>query len=195
MRVTAAAMQAFDQYNSQMLRLYGQHYPHQKYQDNTRQWKACMEIGKLCVDEEWDVVTFITETMRLMRHNRTLMHPRKLLHPNVVGLFRRDNAQGVILSSPQNTWAYLVQDLKETVKDTGATVEGLLFSPLMSYPEWFRVVYPEQVEERTYEFYGAAARQQLAEHKALRAFIRKAVPGRLEALERRWGYFKDGKEE
>lgn len=185
-------MRAFDIYNGIMSRTYGVAVPRRRYQANTNQWKACTAIAELCLDQNWNVEEFITETMRLMRRNATLMHPKQLMHPKVVALYKQDHDRGVLLSSPANTWAYFVTNIRDKVVNTGAEAAGLLFSPFTAYPEWFRIVYLEQVEDRTYELYADTARAQLAERADLRAFIRKTVPGRLEALEQRWGFFGDG---
>ena len=97
----------------------------------------------------------------------------------------------MLIGSPANSWQYYIEYLGDYIKDTGGTAEGLLFSPMTPFPAWFRVVYPEHVEQRTYDLYWSEARTELASQRGLRTFIRKHLPGRLEALEQRWGGFGD----
>ena len=68
---------------------------------------------------------------------------------------------------------------------------GWLWSPVASFPAWFRTLYPETLHEDLFELYGAEARKELSQNLRLRVFARRKAPRAMSQLEDRWGKFAD----
>lgn len=190
MEAHLAGLQAFETFDQCYELKFGEHWPHgrRKYTDN-RFWPRFRQVGELCVSKQWAPDDYVMNVMDMLRKNHIYITPKDLLHPKVVERYGEEHDAGILTSNPLGDWEYLTDTLLRAIGSTGAAEVRLLWSPMMPFPAWFRVVYPEHCDNEILDLYGDSARKELAHSKRLRALVRRVAPGHLEALEQRWGAF------
>lgn len=190
-QVFATAYGVFDAYCGLMESKYGVRRPVKQYQDYKPYWKSCLGIARLCLAEQWDVEDYVECALTMVRRNHRVTYPSDLLNANIVDRYRRELDEKLLTNDPLDYWGGLVATLLRLLQDTKVTEDAILYSPMMPFPDWFRVVYPEHPSERIMNIYGDDAWKELSRSRKLRAAVRRLAPGHLEALERVKGKFME----
>ena len=172
---------------------FGRCHHHAEYEKD-HYFRTFYSMGRLTANEGWDPVQFVNGTIELLSTNSQLISPSDLLHPRVVDRYRASAEEGKDLSTPKADWSYyskrLIQELR-LGSGSGASEFEILRCPGIYFPAWFRIVYPEKLNEELFATYGEEALQQFKRELRLRNFCRAQTPKVFSALQDRWGKFHD----
>lgn len=191
--VYVAALVTFDEFYNELGRKYSEPWPRRQYGQHAN-WKAFLRVGTLCVERGWDPGEFVQNALQMITKRHKYITAKDLLAPAVVDHFAKFWKTKYLLGNPRDEWIYLTQQLLGWMETTGATETAVLRSPFTPFPSWFRLVYPEQLDEVILGVFGADARKELVRDARLRGLLREVTPSSMKRLEQLWGCFADTKE-
>lgn len=184
------AMQAFDSFFNSMNRRFGEPWPRRQYANHTN-WGAFVRIGQMCAAENWPPEDFVEGALDQLHKRHRYITAKDLLVPAVVQRARTEWLMRNTLHDPGDEWRCLVQSLLTYMRLNDVDEIAVLTCPLTPFPAWFRLVYPEQLDDRILKYYGESGRNELARDRRLRAFIRTVAPKAVDALAAVWGRWMD----
>lgn len=185
------AQNIFDAYYGCLKERFGMKWPRHIYAANAH-WNTCFwKLGTLCYNEQWDPDQYVKSVLDQLYKNHHYITPVDLLRESVIKRFRIEMSRGQARYDPLGEWEYLSNSLLTHIRDMRSTEIAILLSPMTPFPSWFRLVYPEKLNELIFEWWGESGRKEFLEDKRLRTFVRKVAPKTFAQLESRWGHFGD----
>lgn len=180
----ADAMRAFDAYYGTRRRVFGVDWPAKRYAEH-RAWRVFMKVAALCAKEGRDVERFVTVVLEHSPKNSDAVVPNDLIGKHAEQLWAQHrNAKTV---TAQDKWAYHVRILLQVQDATGQSDEAILTSSFNSFPAWFRVFYPDTLDDNIVSKWGEEALAELKGDRDTVRFLRAAMPAKVEELEKRMG--------
>ena len=164
---------------------------HLKYQADKQYWPTFMKVGQMLYENGWEPVTFIEGLLNELTCSSRYVTASVLANPKALEKYRARLVQRGDVEAPAATWTYLSESLLMILSWTHATQASVLLSPTTPFPAWFRLVYPEHLDPKIFEWHGADGYQELLRNRPLRMFLRKAAPVTFAELEAKWGPFND----
>jgi hypothetical protein len=132
--------------------------------ENNRNWKQFIEIARTCDKNNWDPSDYVTVVFRSVASNGGFVLPCNLTTAAAKAYYKREKDRGAY--SPQESWTQAEMVVAELVT-SGCTEKQVLGNPMISLPAWFRVTYPEGVDNDLISRYGQRAKSELARHDVL----------------------------
>ena len=181
----ADAMRAFDAYYGTRRSVLGLDWPAKRYADH-RSWKAFLKLAEKCDKAGRDVEKFVTTVLEHMPKNGNEVVPNDLVGKRAEALWEAHKNDDRVDAGKK--WAYLVQQVIQIQGVTGQTDEAILLTSLNAqFPAWFRVLYPDNINNLIVEAWGEEALDELKEDRDLVRFLRAAMAGKMESFERKMG--------
>lgn len=181
----ADAMRAFDAYYGTRRTAHGVDWPKRRYAEH-RSWKAFMKIADKCAKAKRDVERFVTIVVERFPKNSDVLTPNDLLTARAEQIWEAHHNDRKVDAAGK--WAYFVRLVIQIQGTTGQSDEAILLSALNTqFPAWFRVLYPEGVNEQIMAAWGEEALEDLRTDRDLVRFLRAAMASKMEAFERKMG--------
>jgi hypothetical protein len=175
---------------------FGHAWPKYQYAGDTKNWNnTFIPVALLCYSEQWDPEDYVKVVLGRVFNNHVYVKPAVLRHQNGQNFYTEMVRKGAVGFDPQVEWDYQINMLLTIIEETGAYESRILLSPMMPFPAWFRLVYPEKLDSDIFAIYGEDGRKDFTSSKTLRAFVRKVTPNTFSRLEERWGCFGDVEEQ
>ena len=170
----------------------GKKPPRHSQFESDRSYKEFYQAGRRCVAEQWDPDSYVNAVLDVLRKRHKYIIPKDLNNDQVVGYVRTRMYKGDTTYNVRAEWDYCVRQLLSCIDPAnGVTETAILINPFMPFPIWFRLLYPENVDDKMFELYGAAGRREFLASKRLRQFAREVAGKTFAKLEARWGKFGD----
>ena len=181
----ADAMRAFDAYYGTRRTVFGIDWPNKRYAEH-RSWKAFLKVAKKCADEGIDPERYVAVVLEHMPKNGDTVVPNDLLSARAAKLWdAHRNDQRVDAAAK---WAYFVGLVIQVQASTGQSDEAILRTALNAqFPAWFRVLYPDPVDDEIVTAWGEEALADLRADRDLVRFLRAAMAGKMESFEKKLG--------
>lgn len=160
-----AARLAFDAYFAARADAYGSNVG-RLYEDN-RDWHLFVEIGKTCLSNGWSPSEYVSKTFKEMAVNGGLVLPSNLATKTAMQAFEKRKKSETL--PPEDLWTESERVVTELVVK-GATEKQVLSNPMLSFPAWFRIFYPEELDSDLVATFGTRAKSELTNE--LEDFIR-----------------------
>jgi len=191
------ALAAYDRYYSCMQERYRKAWSRRTLQTALKADRnAFLDIGQLTAHQGWDPEHFIESTLALIHLNHTYLTPSSLLNKQTVEAYRQKAETGDSNYTPEGDWIYYSTMLVRALDPRqGSTEHSTLMCPMNPFPAWFRLLYPETLNDEIFQMYGTEARDELKCSSRLRGFVRLKTPRVLAGLEEHWGKFADIRKE
>lgn len=152
LRIDLAARKAFDAFyfeqNNRSRSGVGKMY------EEHRNWKSFLSIGRICVDNKWDPSSYVSEVFRTMAANGGIVLPGNLTTPAAIDHYKKEQARAATLA--EDAWNSAERVVTELILN-GRTEKQVLENPMLPLPSWFRVVYPEVLDQDILARYGNRA--------------------------------------
>ena len=187
------ALAAYDRYHTAMQERYGKQLSQRTlHTAQAADRNAFFDIGQLTGHMGWDPEHFVETALSLVQLNHTYLTPASLLNKQVVEAYRQKAEMGGNNYTPESDWVYFATMLVRRLDPSqGSTEHSVLMCPMNPFPAWFRLLYPETLNDEVFQMYGTEARNELKRNMRLRVFARKKAPRVLAQLEDHWGKFAD----
>jgi len=155
--------------------------------------KAFREIAAHCMENGINIVDYITRSFEVVEKNHQYIVPRDFAGADAFERYRMHrNRFG---SRPEEAWKRQVLDLVDLdcrlIPGKFENEISILTVAIMPFEAWFRVLYPEIMDEYILEMYGQAAHKELNADRALLSYLRKNRGDNVIQLEHRIGIFVD----
>jgi hypothetical protein len=184
-------MALWDAYYAYMHELHGRPVPPHQYAGDTVNWhKTFWPTAELCYDKQWDPQDYVINILERLTINRIYIKPACLRDPERQDQYQKQLIKTTVDYDIDSEWHSLIEELLSYMAD-GSSENSVLLSPMTPFPAWFRLVYPERLDEQVFGLYGAAGRKEFAANRRLRDFVRKESSKTFTQLEERWGRFGD----
>ena len=181
----ADAMRAFDAYYGTRRAVFGIDWPNKKYADH-RSWKVFMKTAEQCARLGRDVERFVTVVLEHMPKNGDAVVPNDLLSKQAEALWNKHRNDARVDAAGK--WTYFVQLVMQIQAMTGQPDDDILMTALNTqFPAWFRILYPETMRDEIVAAWGEEALEDLRKDRDLVRFLRAAMAGKMEALEKKMG--------
>lgn len=183
----ADAMRAFDAYYGARRALFGADWPAKRYAEH-RSWKAFLKIAAKCAEAKppRDVERYVAVVLEHMPKNGDAVTPNDMLSPRAERLWDEHKADAKVDAAGK--WAYFAGLAIQMQAATGQSDEAILGTALNAqFPAWFRVLYPEALDDGIVKTWGEEALADLRADRDLVRFLRAAMAGKMEAFERKMG--------
>ena len=181
----ADAMRAFDAYYGTRRSVLGIDWPKRKYAEH-RSWKVFMKIAAACEKAGRDVERYVTVVLEHMTKNSDQIVPNIMLTKTAEDLWTQFNNRKK--ADAAGKWAYYSRLIIQIQGATGQSDEAILMSALNSqFPAWFRVLYPETIQQNITQSWGEEAIDELRDDRDLVRFLRAAMPVKMEEFEKKMG--------
>ena len=181
----ADAMRAFDAYYGTRRAVFGIDWPNRRYAEH-RSWKAFLKAARRCSDNGVDVERFIEVVLGHMPKNGDAVTPNDLVSAKAWKLW--DEHKNDARVDAAGRWAYFTGLVIQMQVSSGQSDEAILGTALNAqFPAWFRVLYPEALDDRIVGSWGEEALADLRADRDLVRFLRAAMAGKMEAFERKMG--------
>jgi hypothetical protein len=181
----ADAMRAFDAYYGARHASRGVDWPKKRYSEH-RSWKVFMKVADRCAKAGRDVERFVSTVVERSPKNSDVLSPNDLLTSRAEKLW--DEHQNDRKADAAGKWAYFVRLVIQIQGATGQSDEAILLTALNAqFPAWFRIIYPESINDAIVAAWGEEALADLRADRDLVRFLRAAMAGKMEALEKKMG--------
>lgn len=181
----ADAMRAFDAYYGTRKAVLGIDWPSKRYAEH-RSWKAFLKIAKRCAEEGRDPERYVTVVLEHMPKNGAEVVPNDMLSQQAVKIWLEHKNDARVDAAGK--WGYFAKLIIQIQAATCQPDDDILMTALNAqFPAWFRVLYPETMRDAIVEAWGEEALEDLRRDRDLLRFLRAAMPGKMEALEKKLG--------
>lgn len=153
--------------------------------------KTFYEVAKMCHERGWDPATYTRHVLDSIHKSQRYITPKDLLAHQVIQQYELMERSNHNIYNPAVMFDLQVGELLNYMQSNGVSEATVLRSAMLPFEAWFRVLYPERIDDFTMDIFGRSARQELAESRELRTFARQRFPRTFEELENRFGRFGD----
>lgn len=160
--------------------------------DSNRAFKRFLEIGEICVQNNWHPDDYVSHAFTSANAPETLS-PKRLASDAAILKYRMYKAAGGKTSEVLE-WTAGEAELKSAIGPTRRfqNPEKALLSLDLSFSPWFRVLFPWPPSEAIYTMFGDEAYQELLGNPRLRFRLSQDIcPTQLKEMERRFGRFPE----
>jgi len=128
--------------------------------------------------------------MSRITKNRAMITPGDLCTANIVAGYRNE-IKAATLVKLDVCWHQMAGEVVSFIAETGADELSVLQSTFTGFPAWFRVLYPERLNDQIFDTWGDAAYDDFLRNAKLRDFARATANKVFVKCEERWGGFVD----
>lgn len=170
--IEANARKAFDTFYLVLLENgIRESYPKKRYEEN-RYWKSFMGVGELCYNEKWAPESYVKSCLKGIAKSSAIL-PYDLLRDQFKEKYKE--YREAKFQDPQAEWDYCVMNLL-TYVGKGKTELSVLRNPMLSFPAWFRVIYPEEIDRFILDNWGDIAAEEMRLRPSLIGFLAEKNP-------------------
>jgi len=188
------AQAAYDAYHQSCKDRFGLQTPVKSFGSiSAAKQRPFLAIGRICAEEHWEPEVYVLHGLDWLRKRNRYIQPGDFNSQQVKDYVRTQlTTTGSTMYEPAAQWAFCTKSLLDQIDPAnGVTELDVLRTPFASFPPWFRLLYPEHVDELIFDVYGQRGYNELSRDRRLRLFAREIAPTTFKELERRWGCFSD----
>jgi hypothetical protein len=191
-QVDSVGYRAWDEFYLQMDQRFSLGQSRGQYWQN-RFYKTFIKIAQICIKHHIDVTDYIRVNFDTVGKNHRYITPADFAKEEAVKRYLKYKTE--YLNESLNSWSaqerMLVDLTMKCVPEVYPSMTDMLMNHGLTFRAWFRIFYPDELDEKLMVEFGQTAWGELREDRQLRAFLRKSKPDRLLQLETAFGKFTD----
>jgi hypothetical protein len=157
--------------------------------------KDFVHIAKRCLQRQMDVRAYTRIAIEILcGKGRRSIFPKDLAKPELMDKVKILLTSKTSITDAGTYWLEQIRELERLVRcmpDMYPDEITVLTVAATGFDAWFRVLYPQPLNEKLFDAYGSVAYEELINDRGLRDFLRLQVPDNMAELERRIARFGD----
>lgn len=185
--IGTSATTAFDTYYAEVHTRYNVATPTSMY-ESSKFWPHFVQIAMICTSHGWNVEDYIQNVLDSAGKRRRLL-PKDLCMSSVINSYALRKSAATESSAQVTTeYAHCIELLIQGEIE-GGDEKVLLLSPNTSFPAWFRVCYPEQLDIDIINAWGAIAKRELSNNRDLMLLMKQIAPEKWARIQKALWFF------